>query len=68
MVTKDEKAVGLFKYIWPFANARHGSVNSDKAKLTFTFSKSTIETLEKGVSDVVLVFLLLTFNIFHTFF
>ena len=51
-------------------------------QFTFTFSKSTIETLEKGVehilnekqanqndvNDVVLVFLLLTTNIFHTFF
>ena len=37
------------------------------AQLTFTLSKSTIETLEK-VNDVVLVFLLLTWNIFHTFF
>ena len=51
-------------------------------KLTFTCSKSTIETLEKGVKyvqkntkkyqndaiDVVLMSLLLTLNIFHTFF
>ena len=40
--------------------------------LTFTCSKSTIETLKKGVkydvTDVVRVFLLLTVNIFHTFF
>ena len=50
--------------------------------LIFTYSKSTIETLEKDVkyvqsqqykhqndaTDVVLVFLLLTLNIFHTFF
>ena len=48
---------------------------------TFTGSKSTIETLERGVKyvqsqqlkhqnaviDVVLIFLLLTLNIFHTF-
>ena len=48
-------------------------------QLTFTFSKLTIETIEKGrnifkvnnkhgVNDVVLVFLLLTLNKFHTFF
>ena len=42
--------------------------------LTLICSQSTVETLEKGVkwgvnnvSDVVLVFLLLTLNIFHTF-
>ena len=35
------------------------------AQLTFTSSKSTIGTLGKG--DVVLVFLLLTLNIFHNF-
>ena len=34
-------------------------------QLTFTYSKSTIETLGKVV--VVLVFLLLSLNIFHTF-
>ena len=51
------------------------------AQLTFTCPKSTIETLEKGVkydqssqghqndsNDVILVSLLLTLNIFHTFF
>ena len=40
-------------------------------KKTFTRSKSTIETLEKGlkcVSDIFLVLLLLTWNIFHIFF
>ena len=50
-------------------------------QLVFTCSKSTLETLEKGVRYVqcyqkkhqkdvidVLVFLLLTLNIFHTFF
>ena len=46
------------------------------AQLKFTCSYSTIETLEKGacsklaikhVTDVVLVFLLLTLNIFHNF-
>ena len=43
-------------------------------QLTFACSKLTVETLEKGlkhvsdVNDVVLVFLLLTLNIFHTFF
>ena len=43
-------------------------------QLTFTCSNSTVETLEKGVkyfddvNDVVLVFSLLTLNIFHTFF
>ena len=40
-------------------------------QLTFTCSKSAIETLEKDQHDVidfVLVFLLLTLNIFHTFF
>ena len=44
-------------------------------QLTFTGSKSTIGALEKGVKyvqsgiiDVVLVFLLLTLNTFHTFF
>ena len=51
-------------------------------QLTFTFCKSTIETLEKGVTyvqsqqqkhqkdaiDVFMVFLLLTVNICHTFF
>ena len=44
-------------------------------QLTFTSSKSTIGALEKGVKyvqsgiiDVVLVFLLLTLNTFHTFF
>ena len=43
--------------------------------LTFACSKSTIETFKKGVKyaksyiiDVVLMFLLLTLNIFHTFF
>ena len=58
---------------------------ADKNKttqLTFTCSKSTVETLEKGVKyvqintkntrttsfDIVLVFLLLTLNIFHSFF
>ena len=43
-------------------------------QLTFTSSKSTIETLEKGVkyvqtfdvTDIGLVFLLLTLNKFHT--
>ena len=35
---------------------------------TFTCSKSTVETLEERVKkDVVLVFLLLTLNIFYTF-
>ena len=40
------------------------------SQLTFTCSKSITETLEKGVGDddVVLVFLLLTLKIFHTFF
>ena len=37
-------------------------------QLTFICSKSAIETLEKGVNDVVLVFLLLTLNTFHTSF
>ena len=40
-------------------------------QLTFTCSKLTIETLEKGVIDVidiVLVFLLLNLNMFRTFF
>ena len=40
-------------------------------QLTFTCFNSTIETLGKGVkyvNDVVLVLLLLTLNIFHTFF
>ena len=39
-------------------------------QLTITCSNSTIETLEKGVdvTDVLLVILLLTLNIFHTFF
>ena len=38
-------------------------------QLTFTCSKSTIETLAKGVryADVVLAFLLLTLIIFHIF-
>ena len=45
--------------------------------LTFTCSESTTETVEKGVNmfkvnnktnDVVLVYLLLTLNIFYTFF
>ena len=41
---------------------------------TFTYSKSIIETIKKGVkyttttSGIVLLFLLLTFTIFHTFF
>ena len=50
-------------------------------KLAFTCSKSTIETPEKAcnmvkvnnknnrdINDVVILFLLLTLNIFHTFF
>ena len=46
-------------------------------QLILTYLTSTIETVEKGVKyiqkkrlqhDVVLVFLLLTLNIFHTFF
>ena len=39
--------------------------------LTFSCSKSTLETLAQGakyVDDVILVFLLLTMNIFYTFF
>ena len=46
-------------------------MNGD-SQLTFTCSKSRTEVVEKSVkyvrSDVVLVFLLLTLNIFHTFF
>ena len=41
------------------------------SQLAFTCSKFRIETLEQGVkyvSDVVLIFLLLTLDIFHTFF
>ena len=42
------------------------------SKLTFICSNSTIEAVEKGleydVSGVVLVLLLLTLNIIHTFF
>ena len=51
--------------------------NRANTQLTFTFSKSAIETLEKGVKyvkvndndviDVVLVFLMLTLNIFYLF-
>ena len=37
-------------------------------QLTFSCSKSAIETLEKVVIDVTLWFLLLTLNIFHSFF
>ena len=36
-------------------------------QLTYTYSNSTIKSLE-DVDDVVLVFLLLTLNIFHAFF
>ena len=43
---------------------------SELSQLTFTFSKSTIETLKKGVklnvNDVLLVLLLLTLNFLHT--
>ena len=46
-------------------------MNGD-SQLTFTCSKSRTEAVEKSVkyvrSDVVLVFLLLTLNMFHTFF
>lgn len=41
---------------------------SIKTQLAFTYSKSTTETPEqcvKPVNDVAMVFLLLTFNIFH---
>ena len=41
------------------------------SQLAFTSSKFTIETLEQGmkyVIDVTLMFLLLTLNMFHTFF
>ena len=41
------------------------------SQLAFTSSKFTIETLEQGmkyVIDVALMFLLLTLNMFHTFF
>ena len=49
------------------------SVWAITVQLTFICSKSTIETPEKvkltiRTQDVVLVFLLLTLNIFHTFF
>ena len=41
---------------------------SNTSHRAFTFSKSTKETLEKGVViDILLVSLLLTLNIFHTF-
>ena len=46
-------------------------VFSDSTQLTLTCSKSTVETVDKGLTiktiDVVLVFLLLNLNIFHTF-
>ena len=34
-------------------------------QLTFTCSRSTIEVLEKGATDVVVVLLLLTLSLFH---
>ena len=43
------------------------SVLSETSQLTFICSNSTIETLEKCVNDVILVFLLLTLNIFRIF-
>ena len=56
------------------------AASEETAQLTFTCSKSKIETLEKGVKyvqslqqkyqnviDAVLVFLLLTLNLFHIF-
>ena len=46
-------------------------VFSDSTQLTLTCSKSKVETLDEGVTtktiDVVLVFLLLNLNTFHTF-
>ena len=45
-----------------------GSWETVASQEPFTCSKSTKETLGKGVNDVVLVFLLLTMNILHTFF
>ena len=54
---------------------KNGQFHSQKraTKLKFTCSKSAIKTVERGVkyvpvADVVLGFLLLTLNIFHTFF
>ena len=62
-------------------NCFHKQLFQKLQQLTFIFSQSAIETLEKGVKyvqvndekyqsviDVVLVFFLLTLNIFHTFF
>ena len=42
--------------------------NGKNTQLTVSYSKLTIETLVNDVSDVVLLFLLLTLNIFHIFF
>ena len=62
-------------------NCFHKQLFQKLQQLTFIFSQSGIETLEKGVKyvqvnnekyqsviDIVLVFFLLTLNIFHTFF
>ena len=69
-------ATGLVLYLTP-ENIRKPDFqgvltkyNMQYSQLTFICSKSTIETLRKEVKyviDVVLVFLLLTLNIFHTF-
>ena len=67
--------------IWTFCRKASNQVNVISTQLTFTSSISRIETLRKGVKyvqieqqkcqndviGVVLVFLLLTWNIFHTF-
>ena len=62
-------------------NCFHKQLFQKLQQLTFIFSQSGIETLEKGVKyvqvnnekyqsviDIVLVFFLLTLNIFHIFF
>ena len=69
-------ATSLFLYLTP-ENSRKPDFqgvlteyNMRHSQLTFICSKSTIATLGKEVKyviDVVLVFLLLTLNIFHTF-
>ena len=54
-----------------FYKMEHVGKPEDCAQLTFTCPKLTTETLEKGVKyvlDIVLIFLLLTLKIFHTFF
>ena len=56
---------------WEAPKQSHGKIftKSRTTQLTFTCSKSTIETLETGVNyvdHVLLVFLLLTLNIFRT--